>query len=157
LNPQSKRKAAERLVEQSLISREMELSRYPAPDLSDIEPMLREIIRLRLGGETAYQATLARSGVTEQDLKQHLLWQLTLLRFVEMRFRPAVQVSEDEIREYFDKQIKVSSGGEKVSLEDFRDRIEQALTGERADKEMDAWLKEAKARTKIVYHPEAFQ
>jgi hypothetical protein len=44
-----------------------------------------------------------------------------------------------------------------VALEDYRGEIENTLTGQRADKEMDAWLKEARSRTEIVFHDEVFQ
>jgi hypothetical protein len=155
-SPANKRKAAGRLVEQALIRREMEISRYPAPDLSEIAPMLEQIKKVRFGAEDPYREALQHLGLDEQDLKQHLLWQTTLLRFIEMRFRPGVQVSEDDIREYFDRQIKPGNS-QPVSIEDYRDRIEEALTGERADKELDSWLKEARSRNKITYHPEAFK
>jgi hypothetical protein len=158
LSPEAKRAAAERLIDQKLIWREMELSSYPAPDLSEVEPMLREIKSVRFGGEQNFQTALERHGVDLEDLKRHLLWQLTVLRFIELRFRPGVQVSESDIEEYFNKQVKEAPGnGKQVSVEDFRDRIEQAITGERADRELDLWLKETRSRARIEFRPEAFQ
>jgi hypothetical protein len=158
LTPENKRKAAERLVEQALIRREIELSHYPTPDMADIEKTLDQIKTIRFGGEKAFQQALGRLNLTEEDVKRQLLWQTTLLRFIEMRFRPGVHVTEEDIREYFDKEIRsVAANGSGVSLEDYRDRIEQAISGQRADKELDAWMKEARGRTKIVYHPEAFE
>jgi hypothetical protein len=158
LSPASKHKAAERLVEQALIRREIELSRYPTPEMSDIEKTLDQIKSIRFGGEKGFQQALGGLGLTEDDVKRQLLWQTTLLRFVEMRFRPGVHVTEEDIREYFDKEIRpITANGSGVSLEDYRDRIEQAISGQRADKELDAWMKEARSRTRIVYHPEAFE
>jgi len=47
--------------------------------------------------------------------------------------------------------------GVPVGLDDFRRQIEQTLTGQRADKQMDTWLKEARKRAEIVYHEEVFR
>ena len=52
---------------------------------------------------------------------------------------------------------KTAHPDQPVSLKDFRDQIDQTLTGQREDKEMDAWLNEARRRTEIVFHPEVFQ
>ena len=158
ISPASKREAAERLVEQALIRREIELSRYPTPEMSDIEKTLDQIKTIRFGGEKGFQQALGRVNLTEEDVKRQLLWQTTLLRFIEMRFRPGVHVTDEDIREYFDKEIRpITANGSGVSIEDYRDRIEQAISGQRADKELDAWMKESRSRTRIVYHPEAFE
>ena len=47
--------------------------------------------------------------------------------------------------------------GQPVALEDYRDRIEETLTGQRVDRQIDTWLKEARQRTEVVFHAEAFQ
>jgi hypothetical protein len=44
-----------------------------------------------------------------------------------------------------------------VLLDDYRSEIEVKLTGDRADREMDKWLKEARKRTDVVFHDEVFQ
>ena len=89
------------------------------------------------------------------------LWQLTMLSFVDVRFRPSVQVTEQELRDYFEKVVKpvaqAAHPGESIQPEDYRQKMEETLTGNRADQEMDLWLRETRKRTDIVYHEEAFQ
>src|SRR5258708_22429918 len=70
-----KKAAAERLIEQTLIKREMELSHYPLPEITEAEPFMKDA--------KASPAALAAAGITEADLQQHLWWQLTMLRFIE--------------------------------------------------------------------------
>ena len=86
---------------------------------------------------------------------------MTPALFVELRFEAGAQVTEPEIQEYFDKTVKPAAEaahpGVPVGLEDYRDQIEQKITGQRADKQMDDWLKEARKRVEIVYHDEVFQ
>jgi peptidyl-prolyl cis-trans isomerase SurA len=161
LSVANQRATAGRMVEQKLIRRELETNRYPLPETSEIQSALDEFKKRQFATEQEYQRALESYGITEQEVKEELLWQRTLLLFIEMRFRPGVQVSDQEIQGYFEKVVepaaKTAHPGEPVSLEDYRDQIEERLAGERVDKDMDAWLKQARDRTEIVFHEEAFQ
>jgi len=159
-SPAARRATADRLVEQKLIQREMELSRYPVPEASAAEPLFASF-RKRYSTDAAFQRALAQAGVTEQDVRERLVWQLTLLRFIDVRFRPAVQVTDQDIQNYFETKVKPAAEaahpGQPVSVEDYAERIRETLAGQRADQELDNWLKEALKRTEIVYHEEAFR
>ena len=154
----NRRATADRMVEQKLIRRELELSRYPAPEPSSVQSELDDFRKMHFRSDAQYQQALGEAGLTEEEVRDELLWQLTLLRFIEVRFRPGVQVSEKEIQEYFEKTVKpAAQSGQPATLDDYHDDIEETLAGQRADQELDKWLKEARARTEIVYHQEAFQ
>jgi hypothetical protein len=157
----AKHATAERMIEQKLIRRELETSRYPVPDASEVEPVLAGLREQHFKDDEAYRRALAERGITEQDVKDELLWQRTLLRFIEVRFRPAVQVSDQEIQDYFDQVVapaaRAAHPGEPVVLEDYRDQIEEKLSGQRVDKEVDTWLKEARKRNEIVIHEDALR
>ncbi|SPF54246.1 hypothetical protein SBA4_6260001 [Candidatus Sulfopaludibacter sp. SbA4] len=43
-----------------------------------------------------------------------------------------------------------------MKLEDYRGQIEEKLTGDRADEDLNRWLVLARKRNEIVYHEEAF-
>ena len=159
--PATKRATAERMVEQKLVRRELELSRYPAPEPSAVDEELTDFRQQHYKTDAEFDRALNAAGVTLQEVKDELLWQLTLLRFVEVRFQPGVQVTDQEIADYFEKKVKpvaqLAHPGETISLDDYRDDIEETLAGQRADKELNNWLKEMRQRTEIVYHDEAFQ
>ncbi len=160
-SPAARRATADRMIEQKLVRRELELSKYPVPEVSAADPQLEEFKKAHYKDDEEFRKDLAEYGLTEQDVKDELLWQLTLLRFIEVRFRPGVQVSDQEIQDYFEKAVKpvaqLAHPGQPVSLDDYRAQIEETLTGKRADEEVDNWLKSARRRTDIVYHEEAFQ
>jgi hypothetical protein len=141
-------------VEQKLIRRELELSKYMPPDDLAAEPLFAEFRK-------AHPQPIAAYGVTDQQIRDALLWQLTLLRFIEVRFRPGVQVSDQDIAEYFDKVVKPAAQAahpdRPVSLENYRNQIEERLTGQRTDQEVDTWIKDARKRTEIVFHEEVFE
>lgn len=160
LSPQAKRAAARRLVEQALVQREIELTRYPAPGPKEVDPVFQQV-RERLGGAEALAAKLAEYGISEDELRRNLLRQLTVLRFVDYRFRPGISVSESEIEEYyrdeFVAQLRRNGSMAPPPLEDVRDRIEEILVGRRVDEALDRWLASAAAQARIEYREEAFR
>jgi len=160
-SPANKRATAERMIEQALVRHELQVSRYPGPEPSEADEELNEFRKEHFPTDAEFQAALRQAGVTRQEVKDELLWQLTLLRFIEVRFQPGIQVSEPEIEKYFEEKVKPAAQaahpGKAIQLDDYRDDIAETLTGQRADQELDKWLKETRQRTEIVYHDEAFQ
>ncbi|MDQ6760042.1 MAG: hypothetical protein M3Z32_09285 [Acidobacteriota bacterium] len=154
-----KKAAAERLVEQTLVRREMEVGHFPLPDLSEAEP-LEEELQTKYGSSAGFNQELSRARITQSDLKQHLLWQLTLLRFIDYRFRPSVQIQDSAIKDYYSKQrAEWEQRGDKPipSLEDSRAAIEKILIEQRVDAAMDRWLGDSRTRIEILYRKEAFE
>ena len=161
LSAANKRATAERMVDQKLIRHELETSRYPVPAASEVEPELDAFRKRYFTSDADYHRALGQAGITEADLKAELLWQRTLLLFIDVRFRPGVQVSDQEIQDYFDHTVapaaRAAHPGETPNLQQYRAEIEQKLTGEKVDQEVDRWLKQVRQRTEIVFHPEVFR
>jgi hypothetical protein len=136
LSAARRREAAERLVDQQLLRDEMQVTRFHPLAASDGDALLRRFRQEHFASAPLYQAALARYGVTEEQLQQHLIWELTALRFTEQRFRPLAATDN-----------QTANGAEKGAqpAEDSMDR------------EMDAWLKQQRADTRIVFKQEAFQ
>lgn len=160
-SPAARRKAADRLIEQKLIRREMQLGRYTPPSTAVIEPTLTEIQAQRFHSPEEYRLALTKYGISEGDMKAHLLWQVTLLRFIDVRFRPAIQVTDAEIQSYLDAnraKLEAQSGSaRKPAVEELRREVRETLAEQRADKQLDEWLAEVRKGTRIVFREEAFQ
>lgn len=162
IDSQTKRESAERLVDQRLVRSEMEVSRYPAPGKEVLEGTYTELLSNRFGKDPAkYREALQKYGLTDEDVREHLLWQLTLVRFIGVRFRTGVQIQEKDIDEYFQKELlpklQMISNGEPPVAEEYRTRIEEKLIEERVNEHSEEWLKKARTSTPIEFRPEAFK
>jgi hypothetical protein len=159
-SPASKRQTADRMVDQALVRNELEASRYPPPTAAETEAALAEE-KARFGDDAAYRRALAAYGVDEDDLKARLTWQLMLVRFVGVRFRPGIQIPDADILKYFNEHMRAglleAHPGQTPSVDDYREGIEQTLIGQAADLQVEQWLKEARRRNHIQYHDEVFQ
>lgn len=159
-SPANKRQTADRMVDQRLVRSELEASRYLLPTPADADAALQEEKRT-FPDEAAYRRALAGYDVREEDLKARLLWQLILVRFIGLRFRPGIQIGDEEIRTYFNEHLRAVAAqahpGKTPSVDEYRDSIEQTLIGQAANQQVEQWLKEARRRTRIQYHDEVFQ
>ena len=151
---ETRRAAADRLVEQLLIRREMEQSRYPLPDQQDVNQYLEQI-RRQNGGSAALAEALAAYELDESKLRQHLELQLVALSFVEYRFRPDAAVSEEDIETAYRRRAADSKI--KSTLEASREPIRAELTEERTDAALSAWLAESRRQVNIVYLDKSLQ
>ncbi len=158
---EARRRMAETMVDQKLVGRELETARYPEPSASELDTVFADFKRDYFSSDAEYRKALAEAGLTEADVKQQLLWQRRWLSFVGVRFRPAVQVTDAEIREYYEASVlpaaKATNPDATFTLEEFRDAILTKLSGDRVDQAMSQWLAEMRQRTEIVFHEEAFQ
>jgi hypothetical protein len=122
--------------------------------------MLKEL-RARYKDEGAFNKALGEYGITLDDVRRQLLWRLTFLRFTDLRFRQGVQITDQEIGDYFEKTVKPAAeqaqAGKPVTLDDYRDKIEEKLAGERVDQELARWLEAARGRTTVEYREDAFR
>src|SRR5204863_9610355 len=135
-----------KMIEQKLIQRDLENSRYPLPDAAELAPVIADFKKKHYPDNGAWERALAEYGIAEQDFLDVLLWQRTLLAFIDVRFGTGIQVTEKEIAEYAGTHRSPNAAD-----------AERALMGARADSQLDAWLKDARRRTPVVIHDEVFQ
>lgn len=162
LDRENKRAAADRLIEQTLIRREMQASRYAPPEPGLAKALLASMKQSRFNGdEAAYQGELKRARLTEGDLESAFLWQLTVLRFVEFRFRPGIQIPTEEVREYYEQKFlpgwKARNGDPPPSFEEAERSCEDVLIQERIDNQLDRWISLTRTQTNIRYRDEVFR
>jgi hypothetical protein len=100
------------------------------------------------GGPVALDQALKGYDLTRKELQSYLAWQLQLLRFIEFRFRPAVQVTNEDIEKYYQQNL---AAGKAPELSEVRGQIEQKLSGERVDEQLDQWIKQSRAHTTIRF------
>lgn len=148
-----KRAAADRLVDQLLILDEAALTKVPLASEDEARKMLGDV-KAQYGAD--YEAALVRYRIREADLVNHLLAGLRAMRFTDLRFRPEVQISEDDLRDAYNSLFQ-NAKGKIPSFEASRDQVEKLLTDQRTAQTLDRWLGQRRTETEILYHDEVFQ
>jgi hypothetical protein len=181
----ARKKAASRLIDQELIRQQIRTGKFPVAAESEADYLLAQTKQDRFASEAQYRNELSRLGISESELKDALLWQLTVLRFIDTRFRPAVVVSDEDIQQYYDAHraeiakahpnaksaADLSSdprttehrGSVKDACESaavpcaLRPEIEQLIGGERINKLLDEWLQQSRKDVRIEYLENSLQ
>ncbi len=143
----ARKKAANRLLEQGFIRDEMEAGNYSQASVEEMQQTLNGLIKSRYRTPAAFKNALATYGISEDDLTARLLWQLTVLRFIDARFRSSANVTDQEIRQYYDAHQQQFPAG----LDTSREKIEDTLAGERTNQAFYDWLDRRRKKTSIRY------
>jgi len=160
LSAEQRRKAAERLIDQQIIRTEIATGGYTRATDAEAEALLRQIQHDRFAGiDAKMRAQLARYGLTEDDLRAQVLWQLTVLKVIQQRFQPEVTVSDQDMRAYYDQHLAdlQRRNPKNSTFEALEPQIRSTLEGESVNKDFEDWLARARERTRIEYRQETFQ
>jgi hypothetical protein len=153
LGPQQRRQAAERLVDQQLIRNEMEIGHYPEPSPTEAEAVLRKFRQEHYPSINDFKAALKKYGITEDQLQQHLNWQLAAIRFTDLRFRPEISAPAESAGA---KATGATAGANRAAPPNGAERADDSQANT-VDQQLDTWLKEARSQVRIQFKKEAFQ
>ena len=155
----SRRAAADRLIEQFLIQRELETSHYPPPAAADVDAY-RAKVQSQLGGATSFARSLQQYGLSESILHEHLALQLTILRFVESRFQSDLPVTDAEIEMFYTNELLKAGTDSSIvptPSSKSRDSVRQIIAEQHTDAALKAWLDDARRRFAIVFLDKSLQ
>ncbi len=150
----AKKAAEERLIDQQLIRTEIASGGYRRASDADANALLGQIRRDRFANsDTRLQQALEQYGLNEDQLRAQLLWQLTVLRFINDRFREGVVIADEDVEKYYQQHRAEFRG----SLQAASTQIRNTLEGEQVNSQFDMWLDNARKEASVEYEPEAIQ
>lgn len=161
-SPASKRRAAETLIQQTLLVQEMDDTRYPEPAMKDVIDELKKDVAPLYAGETGFPGALRARRVTEEELQRFVQRMMRSLSFIDLRFRRGQTVTTEEIRQYYDgefRQTWMKSNPDKQipALEDVSEQIEEVIVGRKTDRALEEWVAQSRQRAEIRFRDEVFQ
>lgn len=137
ITPGAKRESAERLITQDIIRHEIITGGYRRPPQEAAIALEAQLRRDRFeNSEQRFREALHQYGLTEPELREQLLWQITVLQFIDQRFRAGVVVTDEEAP---------------------TPRLKAAIEAERINKNFNDWLDQARQGYRVEYKQEAFE
>lgn len=152
-------KIIERLVDRALILQQAE--QEPEDQVSDkavdeqIARVRTEITackQYRCDTDEGWAKFLANHGFTVEEFRSRWKQRMQLLKFVEVRFRNGVSISNDEIKAYYEKTMLPEYARRKATpppLETIKRRIEEVLLQQQVGALLDDWLKSLRAEGSV--------
>jgi hypothetical protein len=132
--------------------------------LIDEQLMLREAGRLPESAPTPQQAEAAfaelaarldeaaRQALDEGLLRRLSSRQATILRYVALRFQPQVRVTEDELREAWEREYRPQPSP--PAFDEVRAALAERLERRALDARIEAWVAELREAASVRYNPE---
>lgn len=140
------------LIEQWVINNEATTAHFPEPAASEVD---REVAKIEanLPNEQAYRERIAALGLSSNDVRNMVTRQIYLARYLDYKFRPSVQVSDDDISKYYKSELvpELQAKGQAVPAlnSTVSDQIRELLVQRGIDDRAASWLDQTKSRLKI--------
>lgn len=153
LTDQDRGRALEGLIDQELLREQAQGADTPQAPADEVQKRIQEM-RIQQGTTSpeSWYAALARYGFSEKTLEARVAHNLSMLRQVEARLRPNVQIDAQSIESYYhDKflpQLR-GAGTQEVPLAKVAAKIREILTQEKVNQLFSAWLQSLRAESKI--------
>jgi len=149
--PQSDADILNRLIDQWIVRSEASVARFPQPSDEDVN---RSIERLKrsFSSPEEFQARQKQAGITDDEIRRFVGAQLYLSNYLDTRFRPAIQIDEKAIEEFYKARVVPRAESRKQTpptLENARDFIQEALVQRAINEQADRWLKESRTRVRV--------
>jgi peptidyl-prolyl cis-trans isomerase SurA len=160
LKTSAKREAAERLITQEIIRDEIVSGGYRRPPEAEAVDLEAQLRRDRFGGsEPRLVEGLQHYGLTRAELRGQLLWQITVLQFIDERFRGGVVVTVDEVRDFYDGHYAElrQQYPKDDSFEALEPKIQTMLEGQRINQSFNEWLDQARKNYAVEFKQAAFE
>jgi hypothetical protein len=139
------------LTDQWIVNTEAQTARFGQPKAEDVTQAFNDLQK-RFPSPEAFEKEVVDAGLTETAVRRQLALQIYLARFLDYKFRPAAQVSESEIEEYYNGEFtkQAEAHGEKVPpLDDVHAEIRQLLTAKIINQRAAKWLDDARPRLRV--------
>jgi hypothetical protein len=159
-DPDNKRRSAERLIDQEIIRQEIISGGFRRPAEGQAAGLESQLTRDRFSdSQPRLRAELARYGLNGDDLRKQLLWQLTVLSFIDQRFQAGAVVPDEDVRSYYDQHLEDlrRQNPQANSYQALEPQIRKLLEGERVNESFNQWLNQARNRYRIEYKQEALK
>jgi hypothetical protein len=141
----------ERLIDQWIVRNEAGVSRIGQPSEEEIERSLARLKR-SFSKTEEFEERRRQNGLSEEDVRRMLKSQLYLSNYLDTRFRPAIQIDDKAIQEFYETRVvprAQSRGQNPPTLDAAHDFIQEALVQRAINEQADKWLKESRSRVRV--------
>lgn len=149
--PETPQEALQRLISRALIRQQIrqEDAQSTIPTVAEVTARLNELrkelpvcVREQCATDEGWKAFLAHHDLTELRVRLYLRSRLEILRFIELRFRQGIRISDAEIQEYYRDTLlpEYLPGQATPTLEQVAPRIQEILLQQQVNAMFSGWL-----------------
>jgi peptidyl-prolyl cis-trans isomerase SurA len=152
-------KIIERLIDRALILQQSALEPEDAVPDKDMDAQIATLRKdipackqYHCETDDGWKKYLGDHGFTEQEFSARWKLRMELLKFIEVRFRNGIRITDDEIKAYYEKTMLPEYVKRNVTppkLETVQTRIEEVLLQQEVGALLQDWLKSLRAQESV--------
>jgi hypothetical protein len=151
---EDRKSALDHLIDQELLREQLKDSDVVHPSPEEVSQRVGEIRKQYPEAETelGWRRLLDSYRLSEDKLKERVAAELDLMRLVDARLRPSVNVDSKSIESYYSQELLPQlrqSGGQNVPLAEVTAKIRELLTQKKINQLLVAWLQDLRAGSEI--------
>jgi hypothetical protein len=143
-----------RMIDLELIRQELQNFPMSREDESTITNRMEDLRKGYANVAGGLEAVASQFGLREEEIREYLRLQSSILRFVSFRFTPFVSVPQPEKEKYY-REVLVPqlerANAPVPPLSQVDDRIESILRQEKANEALEQWIGELRGQARIEY------
>jgi uncharacterized protein with von Willebrand factor type A (vWA) domain len=145
--------ALDRLIDQELLREQVRPSQ-PAP-ADEVAARLAEVRKLQpdCATDAGWHAKLQRYGFSQSALEKHLSDQIQLMKLVEDRLRPSIQIDQQAVESYYRERLLPEmkrAGSGATPLTEVFGRIKDLLAEQKMNELLSGWLASLRSGSHIL-------
>jgi hypothetical protein len=145
--------ALDRLIDQELLREQLRPAQ--AVPVEQVVTRIAAIRKLHPNCETeaGWQATLQRYGLTQASLEKRIGDQVLLMKLVDDRLRPSVQIDQHAVEAYYQEQLLPEmqrSGSIATPLTEVSGKIRELLAAKKMNELLSGWLASLRSTSRIM-------
>lgn len=148
-----------RLIDRALIRQQMAMQPQPPIPEADVDAELMSLRKTipkcaayHCDTDAGWQKFVSDQGFTLEELRLHWKMRMEVLRFLEERFRMGIQISKQEIDDYYKNTLIPAYQKQNAAVppeNTIEDKIEQILLQQQVNKLLDDWLTTLRAQGSV--------
>jgi hypothetical protein len=149
-----RRAVLDRLIDQELLRGQMKSADFRHATDTEVAARVADARKQspKASSPDAWQSLLAQYHLTEKDVFEHVRQQIDVMRLVDARLRPAVQIDSKSIEAYYRDQFVPKlkkSGASEVPLAEVSNKIRELLTEQKVSEMLVSWLQTLRSEGQV--------
>jgi peptidyl-prolyl cis-trans isomerase SurA len=149
-----RRTVLDRLIDLELLRGQMKSADFRHATPAEVDARIADARKQypQAASDDAWRLLLAQYRITEKDFFAHVQQQIDVMRLVDARLRPAVQIDAKSIEAYYRDQFVPKlkqSGGTEVPLAEVSGKIRELLTEEKVSEMLVSWLQTLRSEGQV--------
>jgi peptidyl-prolyl cis-trans isomerase SurA len=154
MSDEDRRAVLDRLIDQELLGEQMKSADFTHATDAEVSARIAGARKLYPQAQSAegWGLLLAQFHLTEKDLFAHLRQQIDVMRLVDARLRPAVEIDSKSVEAYYREQFVPrlkQAGGSEVPLAEVSAKIRELLTEQKVNELLVSWLQTLRSEGQV--------